>query len=416
MRILIICHYFPPLNSVASLRPYAYARYWSEKGHEVTVLTTDKKERGDFLPAINTYVVQQNYFGQSAIKVVKNDYVGNGIGTLKKKKNRAYFRNTLVRGILWLRSNFGIFAAERMPEIIFPWYFVGKRYLRENVHKFDVVVAEYSPPVALMLGSYAKKLAGKDIKFIMDYRDSWTVSNYSQPGMPGFRWVEKIIENSAIKRADLICCAQSGIAKEFIDRGVSSVAVIENGFFDDIPEAKEEIEFSEIGLVYTGSYGGYRNLDFLQEALDVIEKREPKLFSKITIYILGNGSTKCNHPKIKILGKLDYAQSLLFQKMSSILLIVESSQEIAKFNIPGKFFEYFRYKKPIIVFGPKKSFEIAKYLRENEIGIVADATPEAAADAILHVLENMPMYSGKNLERYSRKSKALEFLSLIEEL
>lgn len=414
MKILIICHYFPPLNSIASLRPYSYAKYWSEMGHEVTVLTTVKDVRdGLHIPA-NVQIEALSYWGSNFISASKSlaQREPNSGHLVKNKVNK----KLLKRAVTWLRARYGILAAERIPEMLIGWYFSGRGYINQHIGEYDVVLAEYSPPTAIILGAYAKSLLGKDIKFVMDYRDSWTVSNYSQPGMPGFRWVEKIIENSAIKRADLICCAQSGIAKEFIDRGVSRVAVIENGFFDDIPEAKEEIEFSEIRLVYTGSYGGYRDLDFLQEALEIIEEREPKLFSKITIYILGNGCTKCNHPKIKILGKLDYAQSLLFQKMSSIFLIVESSQEIAKSNIPGKFFEYFRYKKPIIAFGPKRSFEIAKYLRENEIGIVADATPKAAADAILHVLQYMQMYGGKNLERYSRKSKALELLSLIEDL
>ena len=42
MKILIITHYFPPLNSIASLRPYSWAKYWTKVGHDVTVLTTKK--------------------------------------------------------------------------------------------------------------------------------------------------------------------------------------------------------------------------------------------------------------------------------------------------------------------------------------------------------------------------------------
>jgi hypothetical protein len=44
MRILIIAHYFPPKNSVASLRPYSWAQFWAQSGHDVTVLTTEKVE------------------------------------------------------------------------------------------------------------------------------------------------------------------------------------------------------------------------------------------------------------------------------------------------------------------------------------------------------------------------------------
>ena len=40
MRILLVSAYFPPPENVASLRAQAFARYWSEAGEQVTVLTT----------------------------------------------------------------------------------------------------------------------------------------------------------------------------------------------------------------------------------------------------------------------------------------------------------------------------------------------------------------------------------------
>ena len=45
MKILIISDYFPPLNSIASLRPYSWAKFWSKMGHDVTVLTTQKYKK-----------------------------------------------------------------------------------------------------------------------------------------------------------------------------------------------------------------------------------------------------------------------------------------------------------------------------------------------------------------------------------
>lgn len=43
LKILIVTHSFPPLNKIGSLRPYAWAKYWSWIGHEVCVLTTKKE-------------------------------------------------------------------------------------------------------------------------------------------------------------------------------------------------------------------------------------------------------------------------------------------------------------------------------------------------------------------------------------
>ena len=42
MKILIITFAFPPLNRIASSRPYSWAKYWSRLGHEVAVVTKKK--------------------------------------------------------------------------------------------------------------------------------------------------------------------------------------------------------------------------------------------------------------------------------------------------------------------------------------------------------------------------------------
>ena len=41
-KILIISYCFPPLNVIASLRVYSWAKYWSRMGYEVCVLTAKK--------------------------------------------------------------------------------------------------------------------------------------------------------------------------------------------------------------------------------------------------------------------------------------------------------------------------------------------------------------------------------------
>ena len=47
MKILIVSTYFPPANSIASLRPYSWAKWWSRAGHDITVLTTEKDKRSN---------------------------------------------------------------------------------------------------------------------------------------------------------------------------------------------------------------------------------------------------------------------------------------------------------------------------------------------------------------------------------
>ena len=43
LKITIVTYSWPPRNSISTHRPYSWARYWSEKGQDVTILTAKKK-------------------------------------------------------------------------------------------------------------------------------------------------------------------------------------------------------------------------------------------------------------------------------------------------------------------------------------------------------------------------------------
>lgn len=375
----------------------------------MTVLTTVKKNQTDTsiaLPSINATVIELPFFGSGVIEAIKQLSVAKTEIVNQKS-------HILKRIINWLRRKYGILAAARIPEMIAAWYFPARKYIREHINQFDIVVSEYSPPTALILGRYAKRISKGRIKLVLDYRDSWTVSHYTHPGLPQLRWLEKLIEDNILKQADLIVAATRGIVLEFEERGFTNTELIENGYFDDISEAVEKDIPAGINLVYTGSYGGYRNLDFLDGALERLAMLDPELYQNINVFIVGQGETKCIHPKIKQLGKLDYKYSLFYQKAATVLFLVESGKKVAWHNLTGKFFEYLRYRKPIIAFGPKPSFEIARYLKEHAIGLVAEPVAENAAMALQHVLRNMHLYPGINLENYSRKAKSQQLLNHI---
>ena len=42
MRIVIVTYNWPPRNAIGTHRPYSWARYWSEAGAKITVLTAAK--------------------------------------------------------------------------------------------------------------------------------------------------------------------------------------------------------------------------------------------------------------------------------------------------------------------------------------------------------------------------------------
>ena len=43
LKITIITYSWPPRNSISVHRPYSWARYWSQQGHDITILTAKNK-------------------------------------------------------------------------------------------------------------------------------------------------------------------------------------------------------------------------------------------------------------------------------------------------------------------------------------------------------------------------------------
>lgn len=414
INFLIVTHYFPPINSIASLRPYSFAKYWADAGHSVTVLTTRKS------------LVSSSLQLPSSVKVVEIDYPllrflegykadSSASFSQGRSPARRSVRNLLGNAVRYLRSRFGILAAERIPEVLMGWTFSAKRYVKANISEFDAIVCEYSPPSALSIGAYAKRIGGDRIKVVFDYRDSWTESNYSQAGVPGLRRVEAMIERRYLHYADLLVGVQRGITMELSSKNPKARSVVvENGYFDDIEPEHIELEAEKFHVVYTGNYGGYRSLEFILDVLEILKLKYPVIYDEIQFHILGEGAFEGSSDKVFLKGKLPLQVALGYQRASNVLLLVESPEEIARYNIPGKLFEYYRFNKPIIAVGPKADFEIARYLERNDIGVVSSCDPAEFCTKLISIYEDNELLSGRGLDAFSRKRKAEDLLSKIE--
>jgi len=415
MKIIILVHYFPPLNSVASLRPYSWARYWTKLGHDVTVVTT-KKHRNNF--DLN--------FENNGFNIKEIEYKGfNKVTSLKKKEVntqsisiKARIKSILKNIVLYLRRRYGILAAERIPESIHFWIKPAFETIIDecDIKNTDVIVSSYAPPSAHIIAHKLKKKY-PNIFWVADYRDSWTVSNYSQAGFPLLKYYERLIENKLLEKVDLISVAFKTLEDEFSNRfETKEVTVIENGCFDEqiTNNVKSLINKSEnnINLVYTGSFGGYRSLSFFYYFLLELKKYDSKLYDKINLYILGSGDEKYIHEKMIYIGKVSYGESLSYQKDADILLLVESGEEIASGNMTGKVYEYIAAKKPIIAFGPKKYFSIAKRLIELDAGIVSEKDFENVYDSIKKAIKKK--FEFGNIDQYTREYQAKKLIKKIE--
>ena len=156
LRITIISYDWPPRNSVSTHRPYSWARYWSENGHEVKVLTAKKKSFDSpldldlpKLKGVKVIEVSYKIFGGFILKVSFIEKIGK-----------------------WLRKKF----INHLGPISDPrnaWLYASSPVLSKLARESDVVISTYGPEAAHIIG-YKMKILYPSIYWIADYRDLWS--------------------------------------------------------------------------------------------------------------------------------------------------------------------------------------------------------------------------------------------------
>lgn len=204
MKILIVASYFPPKRGIAALRPYSFAKYWAELGHDVTVLTTKKytSEVGLDLDCSGFSVIETPlpFWHRWLVekKQVKSSMFERGIVT-KDRKTR-WRGAVLIDRLSRYRQTTGVLKDQRMPSHLDPWYMSAMSAIEGR--NWDLVVSTYSPYVAHLIAYriVKKKMANL---WIADYRDLWTGSHLFS-GIWPITKLELALEKKVNETADCV--------------------------------------------------------------------------------------------------------------------------------------------------------------------------------------------------------------------
>lgn len=368
MRILIITYDWPPRNSIASHRPYSWAKYWSEKGNNVTILTAQKKDFDKpldlVLPPIDNIKIIETVYGNKKIQTIPNFFNG-------------YFLNVLKRFKKYISKYITINV-----DIRYNWYKDIKLNINLNniSFDFDIVVSTYGPEAAHLIAFEIKNI-NPNIIWLADYRDLWSISHMLK--LPNFliRKIQKKELNIVGKNANLITTVSNELTYDLSKFFNKEVYNITNGFdltFETLNSRilKNRInKVKEVKIVYTGMlYQGYRDPTPIIKAVELINKID-KYKDIVKIYFYGTSSTSIdefisnqNSSFIIKGGHLPQDIAIKMQLDADFLLLLESSSENAKGVLTGKIFEYMASGNPILSLGSKKNSAISKILIETKSG------------------------------------------------
>lgn len=435
LKILIVSCYFPPLNVIASLRAYFWAKYWSRMGHEICVITIKNDLQDSPLNLSIDADVQARIriekvplplpFKMLDRNTLKQNRCLNKETISKTQKQPTALSKFIKKKINTVRYYCGIDpysphswilpAIKRSLEIYRQW-------------PFDVVVSTYGPPAAHITGGVLKRKLG--IFWVADYRDLWH-GNYFYSGKWPFTFFEKCIEDMVVKKADYFTTVSGLFSEKLIARFGNKVATIENGFdteaLDKIEAARAFPDDGKVRLVYVGQlYREKQNPSQLFEAVGILKKRGISVEHRLEILFYGHPDpfiidmiAKYNLDAIvKMPGFIPREKTLRVQRDADMLIFIDWQNRMETGMIPGKLFEYMHSGTPILNISQLHDSLSNKLIEDAGVGITVANVPESIADIIEKVIqgEKVPYAPSREiLAKYTRKGLSEKMLEEIIE-
>lgn len=405
------------------------AKYIREYGWEPVVFTADGAEVSMYdeslfsdipsgvevikAPIWEPFDLFKRFIGQKGEKI--------NPGFLQKKKGNSFLRNFSV----FIRGNFFIPDAKKF------WYKPAIKKLNSFLknNSIDVIVSTGPPHTTHLI---AQKIAKKfNIPWMADFRDPWTnIDFYHQLKLT--YWADKKhkrLEKKVLKDADVMVTVSKSWAKDFLRISGIEPIVITNGFDpDDFLEAGKLSLDKKFSITHIGSLNKDRNPFIFWEVINELINEHSNFATDLEIKLIGPIDISVNEElekhnlisKTTLIDSLPHKDVLSHLIQSQLLLLPLNDVPNIDGVIPGKMYEYFGSKRPIICIG-KEDGDAADIIHETQTGIVV-----GFKDKIKLKTELLDFYNqyksgslhlnSKDYLKYSRKELAFKIADILNTL
>ncbi|PTL37909.1 glycosyltransferase family 4 protein [Alkalicoccus saliphilus] len=404
MKIVIVCHYFPPEVGAPSARIYEMARYWVNMGNEVHVVTC--------FPNHPTGIIPEEYRGQ-------------------KYQHEMMDGIHVHRNYVYATPNTG-FIKKTLGHISF---MISSVVISMKKIKDPDVIVTSSPTFFSIISGYWYSLR-KKAPFVLEIRDLWPAAMI-ELGVMKEGFITNILEKMELyfyKKSDALIMVTQAFKKNVVQRGINEkkVHVITNGVnqemfyprparisLDDHSELKDKFV-----VTYAGAHGISQNLGTILKTAKALKKEED-----IQFLFVGEGAEKEelmetvekeNLSNVTFLPSQPKEHMADFYNLSNVCLIPLKNIELFKAFIPSKMFEIMACGTPIVA---SVEGEAADILKKSKAALIAEPdNAEEIQEAILTIKNDSELNAilKKNgpefVERhYSRKKLAEKYLELLKE-
>ena len=423
MHIVLISHYYPPINSSGAKRAESLSKYFTALGHQVTVITTQKfRTDGDFTELV-----------PKGVQLVELDWVGRerssiDIGGVFEPmySGRPSWKRILKDRVM---AMFGQLPDPRLPfalAFLSPWF--AKR-AKDAIMQADVVIGTTPPWPMILAALFCKLRFNKPC--ILDYRDHFSEC-HEMPGGRMAKWLERILDQRLVNSANYVVCISEPMTRYYRSL-TENVDTILNGYDHEILEsARSEsniIDDGKVRIRYMGIVSPGRIPYNILDAVAQIKLKKPENFERLRFEFYGNAtlieSTLISkYPDIAgaffFFPPVRYFESLKKMVEADYLLFSETSSNktlSAQGILTTKLFEYVGSGRPVLADISKNTLAGDLLCRCGDGNLVSQSSEEIF-DFISH-----PSFYERSVDQYSsltnslsRKYQATQYSDLIQKV
>ena len=409
LRILIITYAFPPLNVIASHRPYSWARTWRDLGHDIEVLTLAKH------PFDGAMDLERDLSGIGVHEVPYLPLARRGSVTARGAAGWERLKTFTRRA----RFSMGIFADPRLLAYA-PMVRRGIELASER--HVDVIVATSPPEIAFMVARTLARRTGAP--WIADFRDLWFRDMLLYRSRIA-AWLSGCLNRRLVNSAALLVTVSRGLQKRLARYMGREVVVSYNGFFaDELGSQVSTPRDGKLHIVYTGRlYPGKRDPEPLFRALVALRATNADLPRRLSVDFYGfedpwlqslverHGVQDC----VAMRGFVPYRQSVGIQRGADALLFLDWADARAEGVLTGKLFEYLGSGRPILAIGPTKDSEAARIIADTGCGVTLTKVDEIVTYLRDLLSSPPPKIPDGAAQQYSRERQAEQLLATIRQ-
>jgi len=430
-RALILCHDFPPLNSIGAQRPYSWFKHFKENGIYPVVITKNWESENAKDYGINSNnindVLDESEDGtiiRVNTPIILPDRMLIRFGPDNKvliRKSLTFIYKCLSFIIPFFDKNYALYKK-------------ACHYLSDN--NIDIVITTGEPFILFRYGYLLKKKYR--INWIADYRDMWSVNHVALTknnwGIKFQLYYEKYFEMKYIRYADLITTVDPHTSKNKITDVFDNIncKVIYNGFDSFYSNDTVGNVSTKLVITHAGTLTPGQRIEFLLRAVMELYGEKKIKKNELEIKLLG---IEFNQEQLKRIKNNDFKDIACFlstttrlnrqvaidiMSKSDYLLAFTEESKYAK-CIFAKVYDYLSVKRQILVI-PSDVSVLDDFVTSLGAGIVIKEI-EQLKQLILDGIEikkqgDIIPNSVLDIEKaifYTRESQARLFAEIIKE-